>query len=202
MRTSSPRSPETFEADDTNISDREARRRKQRARSKTGGVRTIDYSSMSNAEAKRWIAKYKSLVDRQVAKWSRAAAFVGANADELLAVGNLAVLEAALTFEGDPARIRPWINRIVWQRMSEWIALSTPDRIDPEDLPPDRTEDLIVVAEAGALRRIKGLPENDRAIVALRLQGVPMATIAKEMNKSLKKVERRLDRILAAMERG
>lgn len=155
---------------------------------------------MSNAEAKRWIAKYKSVVDAQVKRWSTAAANNRVEPDELESVGNLAVLEAALTFEGEVARIRPWIKRIVWQRMSEWIALSTPDRIDPEGLPEDRTEDLIVVAEAGALRRIKGLPENDRAIVALRLQGLPLRAIAKEMGRSCKSIRERLDALLDAME--
>lgn len=159
---------------------------------------------MSNAEAKRWVAKYKSLVMSQVDRWGRAAAANRVEREELESVGDLAVLEAALTFEGEPARIRPWIKRIVWQRMSEWIALATPEQVDPAALPAlleDRTADLVVVAEAGALRRIKGLPESDRAIVALRLQGLSARAIAKEMGRPSKSIQERLNRILNVMER-
>ena len=154
---------------------------------------------MSNAEATRWIARYRKLVRGAARHWLGAARFARTTDEDLESVGNLAVLEAVLMHEEGALRLDAWVRKIVMQRMGEWIALASPDVIDPAGIPAERTADLVVVAEAAALRRIEGLPKNDRAIVALRLQGVPLARIAEETGVSRRTLSGRLDAILDAI---
>lgn len=87
----------------------------------------VDCTNISNKDATRWLAEYANVVEIAFHKLrSGLHRVVGIDADDLLAVGRMAILEAVTTHdEAHGSSLRTWVGILVYWRMSGLLRKAT-----------------------------------------------------------------------------
>jgi len=158
-----------------------------------------DMSTVSNADAKKHLDEFCEIV-RAEAAWGHPN-----EREDLVAIGNIAVIEAIISWDmqrdGKRCSRKRWVRQVVRWRLREYMTRSA-ERVantlhleelgggtgkDWEDLLPDEHAPCpeTSVVEQGSFRKVLGhltrLPQHDQMLLDGELRGESIATVAKTL---------------------
>lgn len=139
---------------------------------------SLDFGRISAATAKRLLDQYRPLV-RAVVRLHPASA-----RDDLLAVGDVAILEGFLKWQPEKASEGTWIRRIVHWRISGACEFSTVTEQFDEELFSDAHDTEREVLQGLALRAINGLSPRHQSIIQARLANETFVEISESLGLS------------------
>lgn len=182
-------------------------------------VARLDLRSVTSTSARDLLSACEPAIEAEVGRWSGLLARGrGLDADDLRAVGRVAVLEASLTYQPDRGRtLRTWAGLVVHQRISEVAGaacalaehevpaadpdgllegdehVEADDVVDPQ-LEQDQRERLAWLARA-----LAKLPPRRRAILAAKLRGESQREVGRTLGISDARTSQEVDAAVAEL---
>lgn len=146
--------------------------------------KNLDFSSISDAVAKRLLEKHATDIDVAARRYGR-------DHCEFVAIGRIAVLEAHLTYaEGRNCSQETWTKRIIRWRMDQEMKRIIDIPIDPSTLVDisNGYEPEELYARAFAREAIGRLDPREATVMWCRLRGFQVKEIASQLGISTKAV--------------